>query len=416
MSATDVLIIGAGPFGLSISAYLHELGIDHVIVGRPMDTWRSHMPAGMWLKSEPYASIIAAPKKGFDVASYCALHGLDYNHRVKPLSLEKFVGYADWFTGQLVPGVLDHTVRKVTALDDGFRVEFDDAEPMVARQVVVATGVLPYRYLPAELSGLSPDLISHAADHDSLDKFKGRKVAVVGAGQSALETAALLHEQGTEVRLIVRKPALLWNDPNPDHVSTLGHIKRPVVPLGEGWRSAFWNSPAAFRLLPLDMRLTKARTVLGPSGAWWLRERVEGILDVLASHRVREAAPHGSGVRLLLDGPGETTMDADHVIAGTGFRIDLTRLSFLSEGLLARIPAIKGYPVVSRAAESGVPGLYFVGAPTAASLGPSERFVAGTHNISAVLAKSVAHRARAGRGRLESAAASHGEEAVSSSR
>jgi FAD-dependent urate hydroxylase len=413
MPYTDALIIGAGPFGLSISAHLRKLGTDHIIVGRPMDTWRSHMPAGMCLKSEPYASVIAAPRRGHDISTYCAANGLDYVNRVGPLTLERFLGYADWFTGRLVPDVRDLTVRQVTVVDDGFRVEFAGSEPaVVARQVVVATGVLPYQHVPRELAGLSSDLMTHAADHNRLDRFSGRRVAVIGAGQSALETAALLHEQGADVRLIARKAALTWVDPNPAHVSPADRIRRPITPLCEGWRCAFWNTPAAFRLLPSDMRVSKARTVLGPSGSWWLRARVEGVIEVLTGLRLQKAAPRGSGVRLSLDGPGPATLDAEHVIAGTGFRIDIARLPFLPEELLARIPVIAGYPVVNRAGESGVPGLYFAGAPTAASLGPSERFIAGTHNVAALLAKSVARRARARSGRPAYSAAGQGEHAT----
>ena len=189
-----------------------------------------------------------------------------------------------------------------------------------------------------------------------------------GAGQSALETAALLHEAGADALLVVRRPAISWLDPNPERLSRLGHLKRPVTQLCEGWHCAFWNSPAAFRLLPQDVRITKARTVLGPAGAWWLKERVEGVVELLAGHRVLNAVPNGNGVHLVLDGPSRTTLDVDHVIAGTGFRVDVARLQFLSEALRATLATLNGHPVVSRAAESTVPGLYFVGAPAAVSL------------------------------------------------
>jgi FAD-dependent urate hydroxylase len=409
MPVTDALIIGAGPFGLSISAHLRELGVDHVIVGRTMDTWRSHMPAGMYLKSEPYGSVIASPKPGYEISTYSATHGLDYIDRVQPLSLKHLLSYADWFAEQLVPDVRDLTVTKVTTHDGGFKVEFAEAEPIVTRQVVVATGVLPHRYLPDELSGLPSDLVTHASDHHSLVPFQGRRVAVIGAGQSALETAALLHEQGAAVQLIARGPGPLWVTPNPEHVTLMGQIRRPVMRLCEGWWCVLAATPAMFRLLPLDKRVTFARTFLGPSGAWWLRDRVEGVIDVLTNHRVREATPQGSGVRLTLDGATKT-MDVDHVIAGTGFYVDVARLPFLPQDLLARIPSTKGYPALSRAGESGVPGLYFAGALAAGSLGPAERFIAGTHNSAAVLARSVAKRARAGTGRSASATASHGEQ------
>jgi FAD-dependent urate hydroxylase len=367
-----------------------------------MDTWRTHMPVGMIMKSEPYASIIAAPRAGYDVASYCRSHGLYYVDRVGPLTLERFLGYADWFTQQLVPDVRDVTVTKIDPVDGGFRVEFAEADPVNARQVVIATGVLPYAHIPEELSGLSSDLVTHASEHHNLDRFNGKRVAVLGAGQSALETATLLHESGVDVRVIARTSALQWPAPNPAQLGPLGRIRRPVTQLCEGWHCAFWNMPAAFRRLPEDMRITKARTVLGPAGSWWLKDRVEGVVEVLTSHQLRKAVPDGSGVQLLIEGSERSVLNVDHVIAGTGFRIDLTRLSFLPDDLRAKISTINRYPAVTRAGESSVPGLYFVGAPTAVSIGPSARFIAGTHNMSAKLAQAVARRSKAKRGTVAS--------------
>jgi lysine/ornithine N-monooxygenase len=394
MSTKGVLIVGAGPFGLSISAHLHNLGVDHRIVGRPMDTWRAHMPAGMNLKSEFYASDFSSPTEGYGLAAYCRSQGLDYVERVTPLSLQRFLGYADWYTRLLVPDVVDATVTAISRLGSGFRVEFSDANTMAAEQVVLATGVLPYFHLPPELSSLPSHLVSHTKDHRDLDKFRGRRIAVVGAGQSALETAALLHEAGAETVLIARRPSISWPDPNPEHVSAIGHIRRPVTKLCEGWRCAFWATPAAFRRLPRDMRVAKAKSVLGPAGIWWLKDRVEGVVDVLTDQRVRRAEPRGSGVRLVLDGSMASTVDVDHVIAGTGYRISLERLSFLSDSLRAEMSNYSGYPILSRASESTVPGLYVVGAPAAVSLGPSMRFIAGTHRTARLVARSIARRSK----------------------
>jgi len=407
VSTSEVLIIGAGPFGVSISAHLRGLGVDHQIVGRPMDTWRARMPVGMLLKSEPYASEIASPQGGYDLAAYYKLHGWDYIDRAVPVPLDRFLGYADWYIEQLVPGIRDVTAAQIDAVGDGFRVAFQDAEPMTARQVVIATGVLPYAHIPAELSGLPSDLVTHTREHHQLDRFQGRRVAVVGAGQSALETAALLHEAGADVTIIARIPAINWISPNPAHLSRLGHIRRPVTRLCEGWHCTFWNTPAAFRRLPQDMRVEKARTVLGPNGSAWLKDRVDGVIETLADHQVREAVPRGSGVRLVLQGQKQSAIDVDHVVAGTGFRVDPARLPFLPDQIRTRIETVNGFPVVSRAGESTVPGLYFVGAPTAVSNGPSARFIAGTHNIAAKLTRSVARHSRgtaaAGRARDRSA-------------
>lgn len=392
MPIENVLIIGAGPFGLSISAHLRGLGVEHRIVGRPMETWRSHMPVGMNMRSEPYGSDMASPTPGFDVSAFCRDRGLEYVDRLGPLSMERFLDYADWYTEELVPAVQDVTVTNVSVADEGFRVSFAETESLTVRNVVVATGVLPYALIPDELSGLPTELVSHTSSHHNLDLFRGRRVAVVGGGQSALETAALLHETGADTQIVMRRPAVSWLEPNPQRISGLGHIRRPVNKLCEGWHCTVWNSPVAFRRLPQQMRITKARTVLGPAGAWWLKDRIDGVVDVHTEHRPRGVVPNGSGVRLLVDAPNRSTVDVDHVVAGTGFRVDIARLPFLPEGLRARIATLNGYPTVNRAGESSISGLYFAGAPTAVSLGPSVRFIAGTHNTARQLAVSLARR------------------------
>ncbi len=391
MRASEVVIVGAGPYGLSISTYLRDRGIDHLIVGRPMDTWRAHMPAGMYLKSEPYGTDMASPQAGYDLEGYCRSERIDGIGRGIPLSLERFLDYSNWYIKQLVPDVSDETVTEIKAANGGFQVAFADAEPVAARNVVIATGVLPYFYIPAELSGLPPELVSHTADHHLLDRFKGRRVAIIGAGSSALETAALLHEAGCEVQLVVRCPdSPVWGTRtvplNP--ITRLRNNK-----LCEGWKCPLWNSPTLFRRLPQSVRVTKARTVLGPLGAWWLKDRVMGVVEILDKTHLRGAEPNGGGVKLLLEGPTRSSLEVDHVIAGTGFRMDITRLPYLPEDLRTRIATISGYPVLNRAGETSVPGLYFAGAPAAFGLGPSMRFIAGTHNLSAPLTRSVLRRA-----------------------
>ena len=201
MAISDVLVIGAGPFGLSISTHLRNRGVEHTIVGRPMNTWRAHMPLGLFLKSEPYGSVISAPARGYDIATYSKLHGFDdYVDRIGPLSLDRFLGYADWFTKELVPDIQDITVTSVVPTGDGFKVEFADEAPAFVRQVIVATGVLPYARIPGELSGLPSDLMTHSAVHGRLDQFSGRRVAVIGA------RAVLAANRGAAARGGGRRP------------------------------------------------------------------------------------------------------------------------------------------------------------------------------------------------------------------
>jgi FAD-dependent urate hydroxylase len=397
MPASDVLIIGAGPYGLSICAHLRRRGVDHLIVGRPMDTWRKHAPAGMYLRSEPDGLAMSHPQKGYDFEDYCRSERIDGIGRGIPVPVERFLDYSDWYIKHLAPDVSDATVTEIRAINGGFRVAFADAGPVVAKNVVIATGVLPYRYLPAEFSGLPSELVSHTADYHRFDRFRGRRVAVIGAGPSGVETAALLHEAGCDVRIVVRNLKSRYWDTRPEPLGPLTRLQTNRL-CGGSWKCPVWNSPPAFRLLPRDMRVEKARIVAGLPGAWWLKDRVVGVVEMMDKTSVRQVEASGSGVRLALDGPARSHLDVDHVIAGTGFRIDIARLPYLPDELQARIAKFDGFPVLSRAGESSVPGLYFAGAPAAFGLGPSMRFLAGTYNVSASLAQSVARRAKRSRG------------------
>ena len=394
MKTTDVLIIGAGPYGLSISAHLSALNVDHVIVGAPMDGYRIYSPAGMIMKSEPYASAFAAPKPGYDVKSYSAKHNIPYVDRVTPLSLKQFMAYADWFTAELVPNVRQDIVTKVTPVDGGFSVEFDDGASLKAGQVVVATGLRPYIYKPEEFAGMPSDLVSHASDHQDIASYSGKKVIVIGSGQSALETSALLNEAGATVQIVSRREQLDWNAPNPETVNWFEQLRWPVSQLCEGWYCKFYDTPWAFRLLNADKRVEKARTVLGPSGSWWLKDRVDGVIETLFERTVTKADAHGDGVRVFLGGQQETVLEADHVICGTGFRMDVAKNSFLPSDVVAAMSTYRNYPVVSPVGESSIRGLYFAGAAAAANIGPSMRFIAGTYNLSKPQSNALAKRVK----------------------
>ena len=76
---TQVAIIGAGPYGLSIAAHLRSLGIPFRIFGTPVDTWRRHMPAGMSLKSDGFASCLSDPDDKGTLEAYCAERGIPYH-------------------------------------------------------------------------------------------------------------------------------------------------------------------------------------------------------------------------------------------------------------------------------------------------------------------------------------------------
>ncbi len=395
--STDVVVIGAGPNGLSVAAHLKHAGIEHRVFGQTMGAWRSNMPAGMILKSEPYASDLSAPSAGYLARDYCAQAEEVYHERVIPLSREQFVDYGSWFAGQLVPDLEETEITSLSRTSaGGFQLRTARDEQMHAARVVVATGIIPFAYVPPELSSLPSDLVSHTSEHTNLATFRGKEVIVIGGGSSALETAALLLEQGATVKIVMRGDSVFWPPPNPENPSRRQQLRKPVARLCEGWHCWGYDQfPDLFRLLPSKSRVERGLGFLGPQGAWWLRERVEGKVPMLFGHEVVSAEPAGDRVRLHLSGPqGAITESADHIISGTGFRFDLSRLGYLTPSLRAELDLVGGAPVLNHNLESSVPGLFVTGALAAPSMGPLMRFVAGTHFVGPRLAHRLGGKRR----------------------
>jgi FAD-dependent urate hydroxylase len=403
MPDVDVAIVGSGPYGLSIAAHLAAHGVDHRIFGRPMQAWQGHMPAGMFLKSEGFASNLSDPDGRLTLGAHCAEQGLEYGDYAVPVPLGTFVSYGLAFQERFVANLETSDVVALGATPGGFRLRLATGEEVRARRVVVAVGVGHFAHMPAVLANLGPELASHSSAHADLSGFKGQDVAVIGAGQSALETAALLHEHDADVRVLVRGSSVAWNpDPAVEPRPLRQRLRRPMSGLGPGLRVWFYSTrPNLFYHLPRTTRVHAVRTTLGPAGAWWLRERVLGRLPVLVGHGLRAVEAQDGRVRLhLTTGDGPIELTCDHVIAGTGYRVDLRRLAFLEPALLERIRHIGQAPVLSPSFGSSVPGLYFVGLAAANTFGPVMRFVYGAgftaRQLTTALARTAHSRAQNG--------------------
>jgi Pyridine nucleotide-disulphide oxidoreductase len=381
-SCTTVCIIGAGPYGVSIAAHLQATGTEFRIFGSPMHRWRAQMPAGMVLKSEGCASNLSDPTEDNTLAQYCAQQGLPYRKWGAPVSREFFLQYALSFQQSLVPNVEQSMVTSVRKVCDKFEVVLNNDECLTAQKIIVATGLEHMEYTPAELRLLPPDLHSHSVDHYDLSRFSGKNITVIGGGQSALETAALLHEQGAFVRLLVRKSTLAWNrNPNDLPRTFYQRWRHPRTHLGDGlqlWLYA--EAPSLFHYLPRRLRVDRAKAVLGPAGAWWLKERILGRVPILFSHSVCSSEARGDRAILhVSDHHGRPRIFVtDHVIAATGYRFQLGRLPFLSEDLKSQLRHERQVPLLSANFESSVAGLYFAGLASTYSFGPVMRFLHGT--------------------------------------
>jgi hypothetical protein len=378
----DVAVIGAGPYGLSVAAHLRAADVDYRHFGIPMRLWQAAMPRGMFLKSQGFASNLSDPAGTHTLEAFCKATGRPYASYGLPVPLDTFVSYGQWFQSGLGLAIEEVLVTDMAQRDDGFELSLGGVERVLARKVVVAIGVEHFAYVAEPLSQLPAELCTHSSAHPELAAFRDREVVVVGAGQSALESAALLHENGAKVQVLARKGQVAWNgEPLAPDRPLLARMREPEAGLGSGWGTWFYsNHPDLYRHLPQDTRVSRARTALGPAGASWLRARVEGQFPVLPGRTVTSADPHDGRVRLGVTTPGGTSQQvaADHVIAATGYRIDLTRLQFLPTAIRAKLRTVAGSPVVGRGYESSVAGLHFVGPAVAPTFGPVMRFVFGS--------------------------------------
>jgi hypothetical protein len=391
----NVAIIGAGPYGLSIGAHLRARGVPFRIFGSPMHSWLTQMPKGMLLKSEGFASNLYDPFGGFTLGRFCQERGLPYEDVGLPVPLSTMTSYGLAFQQRIVPEVDEKMVEEVDRPNGVFTLRLADGETVSASSVVVATGMSCFRYIPPVFSQLPPNLATHAADHHDLARFKDQDVAVFGGGSSALDLAAALQECGARVSLVVRRSSLSFNPRAKANRAIWQRLRYPVSGIGFGLRSRFYtDAPLLFHYLPESIRLKIVRTYLGPAGGHFVRDRIMGSVSLVLGHAPEQARILGDQVLLRLRRTDNSVCEltTSHVIAATGYRVDLRRMNFLNPAVLSQLRTADHTPILSSNFESSVPGLYFVGLSSASSFGPMMRFMFGAGYTSRRLAQHLSRR------------------------
>jgi hypothetical protein len=391
-TSTDVVIIGAGPHGLSAAYHAKQAGVEARVFGRPMSFWQG-MPRGMHLRSNWSATNIGEPVGPYSLDAYQAATGDSFG---SPVPLDAFLRYGEWFQREAVPELDHRFVSQLERTDDGFGLELEDGERLTARRVVVACGIEPFSAFPSGFDHLPEGLVSHTGEHADLGRFHGRRVAVIGGGQSALESAALLQEGGASVDVFIRREQVIWlKSYSPKNVlGPLGPVLYAPTDVGPLWYSRLVATPELFRRLPRRAQTRIAYRSIRPACSNWVRVRLDDV-KLHFGQAVTSATESEGTVRLSLsNGPAR---EFDHVMLGTGYRVDVARYPFLAPSLLAGLRQANGYPVLRRGLESAsVPGLHFVGAPAAWSFGPTMRFVSGSWYSGRSVAEALSGRLPAG--------------------
>ena len=277
---------------------------------------------------------------------------------------------------------------------DHFVLSLGTGETARFRKVVVAAGIGRYAFVAPGLRALPAHLLSHSALCNEPATFAGKRVVVVGGGASAADCAALLSLAGAEVQIVTRRPLLSFHAP-PRRRSMLDRLRKPFTRIGPGWKSVFCTeAPLLFHAMPEAFRLEVTRRHLGPAPCWFVRDQVERAATIRGGAQVVAARAAGDRAVLELSTPdGRLLLEADHVVAATGYRVDLRQLSMLSPSILREVRMVDNTPVLTRSFESSIPGLFFVGAASANAFGPLVRFACGADFTAKRMAATLRRRA-----------------------
>lgn len=385
----DVVVVGAGPYGLTAAAQLMGRGLKVAIFGKTLELWREHMPGGMNLRSHWWATNLSDPKKKYSFNRYFKEMGLE---KCYPVPAEIFINYALWFQKHAVPNVDETYVASVERDGTHFLVTLEDGRRIRCNSVVMAIGLYYYANRPAEYDGFSPELLTHSFEHKDFSRFNGKKLLVIGGGQSAVEYTALLTEAGASVHLVSRRP-INWLSPDRAHERTLWEkIMAPDSGIAPGWKNwALEYIPYLFYRFPQARKDRYIRNHYNAAASDWLRNRVIGKAQLHEKQKVKEMKEVDGGMEVTLSN-GEQ-FHVDHVMLATGYEVNLDRLEMIDPALRAEVQTDSDIPLLSHWYESSVPGLYFIGLTSLRSFGPLFRFVVGAKASGERVAAAVARRA-----------------------
>jgi len=360
VKSTPLLIIGAGPYGLSTAACAKRIGIDPIVLGEPMGFWKHNMPDGMLLRSGVDWQL--DPFEVHTFRAYLQERGLS-ERDVDPIPVKRFIDYGEWFLNAYALDVWPTLVDELHARGDRLEARLTDGEVIVADNVVAAPGVAQFANVPDEVvRSLDPARYSHTCTLTRFEALSGRRVLIIGGRQSAYECAALISERvPVEIHIV--------------HDHQTPTFARSDWSFVDGLIEATLNTRGWFRHLPAEERdaiskrfWSEGRLKLEP----WLAGRIDGsnITDWPLTHVVEyRQEPTGEIVATL---SSEQRLSVDQVVLATGYRVRVPAVPYLARTHLAGdLHTVDGCPVLDASFQSSIPGLFSPGSSPRVTSGRS---------------------------------------------
>ncbi|MHA6258430.1 NAD(P)-binding domain-containing protein [Sporosarcina sp. CAU 1771] len=367
----DVAIIGAGPYGLSLAAHAKEAGLNYRVFGYPMDFWKTKMPPEMFIRTLLAYTGLSDSKNEFTLHRYQTEMNITLSY---PLPRSIFVDYGLWFTEKMNLLIETVYIEKLENTNGLFRLETEGGKKYIAKKVIVAVGLTNAQYIPKNLSSFPETLVSHTSNYTDYLGFKDKSVAVIGGGQSAWETAALLYQSQARVELIYRRA---------------GRLSPPEKNMNEEQREL----ADKFYFLSQEEKNRAQNQFSIPTVSDFLVPLVEGKVKQRPNTSISHLSKlENDKLRLIFN--DQSSIVVDHVIAATGYRFSLKKLPFLHP-ILNNIQTNEiGEPIVNQYFESTLSDLFFAGPATASQHGPTFRFISGVWHTSDVLINYIQEKSK----------------------